>query len=114
MSYKLYLDDIRNPADSGWRVVRNFSSFTQHIRENGNPDIISFDHDLGEDMHQARLTEGVWSKRKSRSLKKFELTGYDCAKWYLKYANGKNWDVCKVLVHSMNTVGADNIRNVFK
>ena len=60
-SYNLYLDDIREPKtsfkktgdnrynDLKWRVVRCYSEFVETIALNGIPNIVSFDHDLGEE-----------------------------------------------------------------
>lgn len=62
MKYNLYLDDFRDPRDSGyylnnpiyetleWVVVRNYDEFVKCVEENGVPEVISFDHDLGGDM----------------------------------------------------------------
>ena len=63
MKKLLWLDDLRNPVDYvvgdydiSW--VKNYEQFCTFINENGLPDIICFDHDLGE-----------------------EKSGYDCAKF---------------------------------
>ena len=49
-----YLDDTRTPTETipgykPWDVVRNYNEFTEYILKNGIPDLISFDHDLGEE-----------------------------------------------------------------
>ncbi len=53
MKKLLWLDDFRNPADYvtgeydiSW--VKNYAEFCAFINEHGLPDIICFDHDLGE------------------------------------------------------------------
>jgi hypothetical protein len=46
---KLYLDDIRTPKTKGWDIVRSYDEFVKWIEENGLPDKLSFDHDLGEE-----------------------------------------------------------------
>lgn len=44
---KVYLDDIRNPKEDDWIVVRNYDDFKKVILELPSlPDVISFDHDL--------------------------------------------------------------------
>ena len=55
----LFLDDIRMPKDVyeyikndiylslNWDMVRTYNDFVQYITDNGLPNIISFDHDLG-------------------------------------------------------------------
>lgn len=91
---RLFIDDIRNP----WRwedeyiVVRSYPEAIHWMRENGCPEHISFDHDLG-----------------SAS----DLSGYDIAKWMVEVdldANGR-WipENFEFMVHSANPVGAANI-----
>lgn len=84
---KLFLDDCRKAPDYTWDVVRNYDQFVAYIQLHGVPDIISFDHDLGQE-------ESV------------EKTGYDCAKWLVERGllPSKGY-----YVHSMNPVGKDNI-----
>ena len=53
---KLYLDDLRVTPE-GFDRVYNYTDFVEYITQNGLPNFISFDHDLGEDE-----------------------SGYDCAK----------------------------------
>ena len=89
---KLYLDDVRNPKTNGWTIVRNYEEFVKHIEENGLPDEISFDHDLGEDIK----------------------TGYDCAKWLCNYCWTNGIPIPTYNVHSANPVGRDNIIGVLK
>ena len=89
---KLYLDDVRNPKTNGWTIVRNYEEFVKHIEQNGLPDEISFDHDLGEDIK----------------------TGYDCAKWLCNYCWTNGIPIPTYNVHSANPVGRDNIIGVLK
>ena len=42
---KLYLDDIRSPSSDDFIVVRSFEEAVAFVKENGMPDMISFDHD---------------------------------------------------------------------
>jgi len=102
MKDKLFLDDIVTPLcryptsnDEDWDIVKSFDEFKNYILTNGIPKIISFDHDLG-------ISEGN--------------DGNDCAKWLVEYCiNNKIIEPNFVtLVHSMNPVGAERIRNTFK
>lgn len=86
------MDDVRNPKTNGWTIVRNYEEFVKHIEENGLPDEISFDHDLGEDIK----------------------TGYDCAKWLCNYCWTNGIPIPTYNVHSANPVGRDNIIGVLK
>lgn len=89
--HRLYLDDIRDPKTEGWKIVRNYDDFVNFITENGLPDEISFDHDLGEN-----------DKR----------TGYDCAKWLGEYCWDNGLPIPPWNVHSANPVGRDNIKQL--
>ena len=82
---KLFLDDLRNPPDDNWIVVRNEEAFKQFIIQFGVPDLISFDHDLGG-----------------------EETGMNCAKWLVE----NNYIIKDFIVHSANPVGRANIEGL--
>jgi len=91
----LYLDDVRNPKTKGWTIVRNFEDFVSFIQQNGLPDEISFDHDLGEDIKGTK-------------------TGYDCAKWLCDYCWTNGLPIPPWNVHSANPVGRDNINQILQ
>jgi len=113
MQYNLYLDDFRMPLDSfnytnnkiynivNWKVVRNYDEFVEAILTNGLPERISYDHDLSyEDINKET---GFTEK-----------TGLDCARWLINYCMDNNLDVpVEIYIHSMNTVGALNIKSLF-
>jgi len=85
---KLYLDDLR-PTPSGFERVYDYEEFTEFISQNGLPDFISFDHDLG-----------------------LGKTGYDCAKWLVEFCLDKNLILPEFQVHSQNPVGKENIETL--
>lgn len=67
MKTLLWLGDFRNPKDyflDEFNTIwgRNYNEFYSYITKNNIPDIICFDHDLGE-----------------------EKSGYDYAKFLVKY-----------------------------
>lgn len=102
---KLFLDDIRKPPDSSWIVVRSYDAFVAHIEEFGVPDVISFDHDLAFEHYPFADPSPTQEFRYGQYKEK---TGYECAKWLLESGYKlKEWQV-----HSMNTVGAENIRKL--
>jgi hypothetical protein len=75
MKKKLFLDDWRqirdvypNADENEFDVVRSYQSFILYIKENGLPEFISFDNDLGFD----------WQRGKKH------LSGYDAAQWLLE------------------------------
>ena len=107
MKAYLFLDDIRMPIDAStyaesrginpaiykgvWIIVRDYLQFIEWITKNGLPELISFDHDLGEaDEH----------------------TGMDCAKWLVNYCLDNSCVLPKWAVHSANPAGYDNIKGL--
>lgn len=125
---RLFLDDYRVPLDcvsymhrhigarnpdylESWTIVRNFESFCMNIEKSGVPDLISFDHDLADE-HYA--DQSIWDNKEayenlSENFK--EKTGLDCAKWLVEYCIENNCKIPDYYVHSMNPVGAENIKN---
>ncbi len=93
MSYKLFLDDIREPFwiyddYKKWIVVRNQEEFIKTITDKGIPNVISFDNDLGVDNNGIILSDG-----------------YSCLNWLIDndiYIKG-------VIVHSDNIVANEQI-----
>lgn len=108
----LWLDDIRDPfvikewiytiqylkeeyleiEDESCEVqwVKTQIEFEKYIKENGLPDLISFDNDLG-------IGNGE---------------GYDCAKWLVEYCMDTNVQLPKWFIHSANPVAKENIKNL--
>lgn len=92
MTYKLFLDDERFPAgNDDWFIARTVNDAVQQIITMGIPSYISFDHDLGDG-----------------------ATGYDFTRWLLEFMmdNSQKFPAnFGYYVHSMNPIGAANIRN---
>jgi hypothetical protein len=100
----LWLDDIRNPFVADWLLqyasdyerdavvwVKNYTEFVDWITENGLPEMICFDHDLGESD---------------------EKTGHDCAKWLVEHCMDNDTDLPMWEIQSANPVGRDNINGL--
>ena len=97
----LWLDDYRNPYENDWLIfspigrdveviwLKSYNEFIEYIEQNGMPDGICFDHDLGE-----------------------ENTGYDCAKWLVEYCMDNGLSIPKWNVQSSNPVGKENINSL--
>ncbi len=88
----MFIDDIRNPPEGKkhFVIVRNAEDARKLMIDIGCPDMISFDHDLGDGE-----------------------TGYDVAKWMVENdlnSGGKfiPWNF-KFHVHSANPIGKINI-----
>lgn len=98
MSYKLFLDDVRNPSwvhngdPDDWIVCRSMEQAVNVVNNLGWPSVISFDHDLGYQVP----------------------TGMDFAKWLVNL----DLDGCcmpddfQFHVHSANPTGAANIKGL--
>jgi hypothetical protein len=109
--YKLFIDDIRDPKvvnwvklpEGPWVIVRNYDQFVKYITDNGLPSFVAFDHDLGQEHY-------IVGRPKYDEYK--EKTGYDCAKWLVEYCMDNNKSFPDYIVHSMNPIGAMNIRSI--
>lgn len=117
---RLFLDDFRVPEDAAnymhprfskfyraeWDIVRNYNQFVEYIEINGIPDMVSFDHDLGDE-HYAPIGIGYDEF--------VEKTGYHCMKWMIDYIiDNKIKKLPHVLIHSANPVGAENIERLWQ
>jgi hypothetical protein len=84
--YWIYIDDERFPKTQGpWVIVRSLSELKSVIAKDGIPDMISFDHDLGEN----------------------QPTGMDCVNWLID----QNIVLEKYNIHSANPVGSVNMQS---
>lgn len=123
---KLFLDDIRELKDDypkyidysdeeNWDVVRNYNEFIDYISNLEIPEIISFDHDLADSHYTPMEYWDDYNKSKEWQEQQVhtEKTGYDCAKWLSEYLHLNNIPSPKIVCHSMNPVGRDNILSVF-
>ncbi len=87
---KLFLDDIRDPPEGEWIVVRSYLDAIDYVTANGVPQICSFDHDLG-----------------------IGPTGYDFVKYICEIDMDRDGTFIpkdfSFVVHSANPVGKNNI-----
>lgn len=109
----LFLDDERMPKDvtwlliggvgsrgADWQIVRSLDEAIKWVKDNGFPDVISFDHDLGL-MHYANdYSDGK--------------TGYDFSKFLVNFDidTGSMPANFRFTVHSKNPVGKSNIEEL--
>jgi len=103
MSYKLFLDDIRdvpmvykNFTNEDFVIVRNFEDFKNVISTRGLPEFISFDNDLGLDEHSNIAPDG-----------------YAATKWLI-YESGLDLIQLDFYVHSANPVASQQIQSLLK
>jgi len=121
----LFLDDTRTPDmcalymhsrgiapdiwSKPWQIVRSYGQFKEWIKSNGIPDIISFDHDLGDSVDlRANLPISEWFDLENNQ----EFTGMDCAKWLVEWCMDNDLDLPKYIVHSANPSGSENIKGI--
>jgi len=115
--YLLFLDDDRDPNEVfgytndqiyllKWVVVRNYDEYVKCIIDNGIPDVISYDHDLGHEHYsvQSNIDYSIFK----------EKTGFHCAKWLINHCIDNKLELPEtILIHSWNRVGAANIKSLF-
>lgn len=122
-SYRLFLDDYRQPRDctvymrnnlynDEWVVAKDYDEFVQVITERGIPSIVSYDHDLADEHYTPEVYWDDYEKSKEyqEAQKYKEKTGLDCAKFLNEFCRDNDERHPTFLVHSMNPVGADNIK----
>ncbi len=111
MAWKLMIDDERDPLNvytyilrdpaylaKDWRIARTVGEALALIDEHGYPELISFDHDLGEDpVTKKKLADG---KDFANALVQRDMDIADMPADF------------RYLVHSMNGEGAANIRGL--
>lgn len=124
----MWLDDLRDPTDNIWNNwiarqgvnptdyditwVKNYDDFTDWIVNNGLPDVVCFDHDLGQDIAIERYTTGGMSKTQAKKLKKLEtMSGFDATKWMVNYCMDNDLRLPNWYIQSANPVGAENIKS---
>jgi hypothetical protein len=87
---KVFLDDLRRPDTSDWRVVRSAEAAIELLKA-GLVTEISFDHDLGT-----------------------ELTGYHVARFIEQGAFEGRMKRLVWRIHSANPVGRENIKQAME
>jgi hypothetical protein len=118
MKTALYLDDEKTPTDTipnynPWVVVRNYDEFTNHITENGIPDLISFDHDLAEEHVNDYYDQLAYKGFQQPLYEQYtEKTGLDCANWLVIYCQNNKVNLKNCSVHSDNPIGSKNIQSL--
>ena len=99
--------------DKEWDVVRTYDEFCKYITQNGVPELVAFDHDLGDEHYGAEFDKDA--KSKVINYEDFtEKTGYDCAKWLCDYCKKHNEKFPEYYIHSMSVPGKMNINYYIK
>ena len=110
---KIFLDDLRDPPDDSWTVVRSpivcLTLIMMNLEEITH---ISFDHDLGYVSH---VTTNEFLSNLGLKLENGkEVTGYDvlCALECLQ-AHGHDFNII-MTVHSANPVGIEKMNKLIE
>ncbi len=108
---RLYLDDVRTPLASDWVIVRNYEHFVSTIRLYGleNFDVISLDHDLGDESMIEYYTNVKNNYVLNYDNIVGEKTGYDCCKFLVAESMTKNIPLPQIYIHSANPIGSANM-----
>ena len=90
-----------------WCIVRSFNAAVDWVQKNGFPNVISFDHDLGYEEFDTDENGKIIV-----TVADTEKNGYDFAKFLVEYdlSTSTMPDNFTFTVHSMNPIGAENIR----
>jgi hypothetical protein len=94
MSYNLYIDDLRVCPYDNFVVVRSSASAILHMKMNGCPHKISFDHDLGGD--DTSMIVVKWMVEQDMKTSNFFRKDFNFS------------------VHSANPIGAANLNAYLK
>jgi len=128
MKTLLWLDDVRSPFESQWVTlfspipsnelshiewVKSYQEFVKWIVENGLPDAICFDYDLGLDEVHEKKTMSKSALKRFRKTPEYK-TGLDCVKWLVEYCLDKHLKLPKYNVQSTNDVGKKKINELLE
>lgn len=90
MAFRLFIDDIREPSDSGWIIARSSEEAIHVIEAYGCPGLISFDHDLGGEDTSMRIVKWLVDRD-------LDAAGNFIPRDF------------RFIVHSANPIGSENI-----
>lgn len=128
---KLFLDDVRDPSHclgymhirigvdnllykEGWYVVRNYDDFVQAIQKHYlEITHCSLDHDLAEEHYNEAMDDSIEAYERALQGCK-DKTGYECALWMKQFYDERKIEYPVMFIHSMNPVGVERIKSVFK
>lgn len=130
MSYNLFLDDERTPAEayeltkypplkhSRWVIVKDYESFRDCLLMLGMPTMVSFDHDLKPEHYTPEEYWNDYDKSKAYQIEKYKTfqhkTGKHCAELLKSACEASGVALPKYYCHSQNPVGKDWILEILE
>jgi len=98
-----------------WVWVKSYTEFCEWITENGLPDVLAFDHDLGGNSYDLYSKHKGYKNDNINYDEYDEKTGFHCAKWLTEYCQDNDKKLtCEVHAHSMNPKGRENIISILE
>jgi len=119
MTYHLFLDDVRSPADVTWEklpspeqwiIARNFWAFKRQIEKRGIPKFVAFDHDLAPEHYSAMFKDS----HSNPSDYGNEKTGFHCAEYLIHACAERSVPFPEYTVHSLNPVGRQRMYDLIE
>jgi hypothetical protein len=120
--YNLFLDDERDPKDVlvyrpepiygqvEWIIVRNYEQFVNKVAMQYAAgfliSIVSLDHDVSRE-HYIQGVKSGFTKFDETAVT--IPTGWHCLKWLLKFYEMNDLALPKIMFHSKNTGGVENM-----
>jgi CheY-like chemotaxis protein len=105
---KLFLDDVREPHDDSYEIVRSYEEAITWLEKNGCPDLLALDHDLGMALVDGKLKCVDYACK----------NGIDVVEWIIQ----KDIELGGTFIpqgfiytiHSSNKSGSENMNRAFK
>lgn len=119
LMYNLFLDDVRIPSKVTWvelplvewTIARNYDQFVAMITAQGLPTRIAFDHDLAAEHYDQAIKQSLIDGKEIDYDSFQDKTGMDCVKWLVEYCIAHNAAFPEYYLHTMNPVGAQNMKS---
>lgn len=128
MSYNLFLDDERTPAEAyeltqhsplknnRWIIVKDYDEFKECLLMFGLPKRVSFDHDLKSEHYTPQEYWNDYDKSKEYQIDKYKTfqykTGKHCAELLKMSCEIAGVALPEYYCHSQNPVGKDWILEI--
>ena len=134
----LFLDDMRLPKEAtlwgdnpvvslleksgipngNWDIVRSYDEFVDYIKNNGIPDVVSFDNDLWDVQNEVMTnptSEKLIKQFQMIGWQEFDIkTGAHCAEYLVKACKAHNKPIPTYYIHSANSAARPIIKEILE